>query len=125
MAILDILPGVEVAITVNGENLQEYTEPDAQEEERVVTKYIEAETGAQFAFKIKVPQGFQFKGDALSIICSADGSMISENTCIEEKSRGEEYGFLVDAIHSRDGSSKPLRFETLGILQGQHFTMLY
>ncbi|TKA79150.1 hypothetical protein B0A49_01332 [Cryomyces minteri] len=48
MAILEDVPGIEVAITVNGNDLKEHEEDDTVNEPKTVTKYIEATSGVNF-----------------------------------------------------------------------------
>jgi len=73
MAIITQLPGVEVAITVNGTQLQEHRDNEADEEPRTVTYYIEAESNQIFAVRIKVPRGYKMKGDSMSFEVCIDG----------------------------------------------------
>ncbi|KAG9550739.1 hypothetical protein KCU71_g14049, partial [Aureobasidium melanogenum] len=78
MAVLDGLPGVEVTVIVDGEDLHEYWDADMEDEEDTVTKYIEAVDGAHFAVKIKVTEDATFKGDTLAFKIKVDGSMIRQ-----------------------------------------------
>ncbi|KAG9638363.1 hypothetical protein KCU64_g13835, partial [Aureobasidium melanogenum] len=66
MAVLDGLPGVEVAVVADGEDLHEYQDADMEDDEDTVTKYIEAADNTNFAIKIKVTKDAKFKGRALS-----------------------------------------------------------
>lgn len=50
MAIFKYLPGVEVTVNVDGRALEEYVDPDAEEEDFTVTRYIESTTGVFFKF---------------------------------------------------------------------------
>lgn len=74
MAILDSLPGVEITVVVDGEDLHEYQDTDMEDEENTVTKYVEAVTGANFAIKIMVPKKFGFEGTCLSFHVLVDGA---------------------------------------------------
>ncbi|KAL9071155.1 MAG: hypothetical protein Q9157_005570 [Trypethelium eluteriae] len=49
MAIISSVPGIEVAVTVDGSDVKEYTDPDLAEEPNVVTKYIEVSSECEFA----------------------------------------------------------------------------
>lgn len=73
MAVTDLLPGVVIAVTVGGNDLQEHRDDDLEEETRTTTRYIEATSGQNFAVRIKVKQGFRFAGDALSFHVHVDG----------------------------------------------------
>ncbi|KAL2032885.1 hypothetical protein VTO58DRAFT_106057 [Aureobasidium pullulans] len=74
MAILDSLPGVEITVVVDGEDLHEYQDADMEDEENTVTKYVEAVTGANFTIKIMVPKKFGFEGTCLSFHVLVDGA---------------------------------------------------
>lgn len=77
MAVLDILPGVEVAVTVNGLPLKEYTDHDQEEPTNTVTRYIEAVSGTEFAINFKAAQSTVFKGDCLTAKVFMDGHKVS------------------------------------------------
>ncbi|KAJ9623096.1 hypothetical protein H2203_006029 [Taxawa tesnikishii (nom. ined.)] len=73
MAISDALPGVEVAVTVNGNDLKEYEDPEIDAESRTVTRYIEAVSDQRFGIRIKIPKGFEYRGDCLAFRITIDG----------------------------------------------------
>ncbi|KAK5010061.1 hypothetical protein LTR28_012008 [Elasticomyces elasticus] len=73
MAILANLPGVEVAITVNGKRVKEYLAIDMQDGPRTATRYIEASSNQKFAVKCRVLGGFEYKGDCMSFETLVDG----------------------------------------------------
>ena len=77
MAIIDILPGVQVEITVHGSALKEYADPDLEEEDRSVTRYVEAMSGQTFEIVFTVLPNFEFKGDCIGFIVVADGLRVS------------------------------------------------
>ncbi|KAK5250346.1 hypothetical protein LTR16_005983 [Cryomyces antarcticus] len=66
MAILEDVPGIEVAITVNGNDLKEYEEDDIVNEPKTVTKYIEATSGVNFGIRYSVARRFPMKGDCIT-----------------------------------------------------------
>ncbi|KAK3938443.1 hypothetical protein QBC46DRAFT_410158 [Diplogelasinospora grovesii] len=81
MAILDEVPGIEVGIEVDGQTAQEYDQPiddvkylgEAGGFPRV-TKYIEAKSGAPFAFLVKkVPGLFYQPSHQIGVEVSVDG----------------------------------------------------
>ena len=78
MAIINDLPGVEVTVTVHDYDLQEYHDGDVEDEERTVTKYIQAQEGQLFEVRIKVPKGFTFEGDCLAFTIFVDGNWVVE-----------------------------------------------
>lgn len=58
MAIDTNYPGLEVAVTVNDSPLQEYDDGDEDSAPNTVTKYIEAQSGAEFAVTAKFKHPF-------------------------------------------------------------------
>ncbi len=54
MAILPSHPGIKVSIVCNGAALQEYDDEDDETQTHVVSKYIEAVSGAEFGIKCEV-----------------------------------------------------------------------
>lgn len=73
MAISELLPGIEVVVTVDGKGLQEYPDDDAEAEERTTTSYIEAMTGKHFGIRVTTKSDFQLHGDALMVVFKVDG----------------------------------------------------
>jgi len=68
MAILKDLPGVQVSIFVNGQELHKYDDPDDDENNPApdsVTKFIEAECGAEFSIRVDLKEEAKtaYKGD--------------------------------------------------------------
>lgn len=85
MAISDLLPGLDVSIKVNGQVLREYEGDDIEDEERTVTRYVEAVSGDTFEIELKVQQGFDFIGDALGFDIHIDGSEKLDGPLIRSK----------------------------------------
>ncbi|GIZ44174.1 hypothetical protein CKM354_000737800 [Cercospora kikuchii] len=73
MAINDVFPGIEVAVMVDGEPLQEYTETAFEPEEKTVTRYVEAKSNQTFAMRISVAEGTPMKGNCLTFYIHIDG----------------------------------------------------
>lgn len=78
MARSDHLPGVEVAITVDGNDLKEYTCDEQGSEPRTTTKYVEATSNKHFEIRVKVDKGFRFPGDAHSLAAGVDGVLVDK-----------------------------------------------
>jgi len=83
MAVLSALPGVEVSIVVNNEELEEWDDPNTSSVDSAsnsVTKIVQSHHGAEFSIKIKVdkPAAKLCKGrdKALSFVVSVDGRVI-------------------------------------------------
>ncbi|TIA62545.1 hypothetical protein D6C77_02681 [Aureobasidium pullulans] len=113
MAILDSLPGVEITVVVDGEDLHEYQDTDMEDEENTVTKYVEAVTDANFAIKIKGSQELQYKGDCLSLDVLVDGLRIQRPLIGREATRNGGYTRLVEGLKVNAGYMRRLRFNTL------------
>lgn len=75
MAIGKELPEVEVTVVVDGVALKEYHDHDLDEDDRTITRYIEAASGKNFEVHIKVDKGCNFIGDCLVFAIEVDGKM--------------------------------------------------
>jgi hypothetical protein len=82
MAVLNGLEGIEVTICVDGQALHEYNDDEveaqagavgAHQASKTVSKYIEAATGKEFAFKVTVKPPYKMDCPALSFPCRVDG----------------------------------------------------
>jgi hypothetical protein len=67
MAMLHICPGFEVQILVNGQVLPEYEKEKEPEDDDTVTKYVEAQSGKEFAIKYKFNVSFKWKHMSVSL----------------------------------------------------------
>lgn len=72
------LPGLEVVVTVNGNDLKECPCNDKSETARTTTTHVEAVTGQTFAVGLKVDRDCQFVGDALSFDVEIDGTHVDD-----------------------------------------------
>lgn len=75
MAVTDGLPGVEVAILVNGTALKEYNEDDSGDKSKTTSCYIEATSQQTFAISVKLLPNYVFKGQALAVYNYVDGNL--------------------------------------------------
>lgn len=78
-----ILEGIEVTIEVDGQPLQEYDEIDEGGHPNdslplLMSKYVEATSGARFAIRAVVPKSFKALSDALSFKYYLDGSHVED-----------------------------------------------
>lgn len=108
MAISDDLPGFEVTISVNGEALKEYTDSTLQEEERTVTRYIEAVSGREFSVSLKAKKGTHFQGTCLACSLSVDGHWIQTPLLHKSDCRKADLSETVEG--SRPGAGMVRRF---------------
>ncbi|KAK3112409.1 hypothetical protein LTR53_011356 [Teratosphaeriaceae sp. CCFEE 6253] len=74
MVAVDILPGIDVTIRINGQPLSEHEDPDEEQEDRTVTRYVQAVSGQIFDICISARKDFRSAGDALSFHIHTDGS---------------------------------------------------
>ncbi|KAK5005815.1 hypothetical protein LTR60_006144 [Cryomyces antarcticus] len=124
MAILEDVPGIEVAITVNGNDLKEYEEDDIVNEPKTVTKYIEATSGVNFGIRYSVARRFPMKGDCITFSMYLDNekcgsSVVTKASVNTSSSQHCKYGrneadsklrrFMFAALET--GSSDELRIE--------------
>jgi hypothetical protein len=110
MAVIDILPGVKVEVTVKGGALKEYEDPDIEEEERTVTRYIEAVSGQVFEISAIVLPNFKFKGNRISFQYFVDSTRI-ENISIKKNER--DRNAISEGCDPGDGQIRKYRFATL------------
>ena len=70
-----LMPGLKVDILTNGSALPMYDDPDALDDSSgSPTQYIEAKTGAKFAVRVTVQDGFAWGGcDVVRITAFFDG----------------------------------------------------
>lgn len=113
MAILDTLSGVEVAITVDGKDLHEYEDLAIKDDRGTVTRYVEAITGAKFAFRLKTPKGFEYRGDRLVFACYVDGTMVGEWIVRDWQTMTKAFEMVKN---SRYGPSREFKFNELGMI---------
>ena len=67
--------GIEVTVQVAGVDLKEYEDDDeaGNQDDKTVSKYVEAVSGAAFAVKVQVPREYKMTSNALAFYISADG----------------------------------------------------
>ncbi|KAG9683845.1 hypothetical protein KCU95_g18025, partial [Aureobasidium melanogenum] len=113
MAVLDGLPGVEITVVVDGEDLHEYQDADTEDDEDTVTKYIEAVDNANFAVKIKVTKDAKFKGNRLAFEVLVDGTRISRPLIGPRRRQVSTHVQMVRGIQVGDRHVRKLRFDAL------------
>ncbi|KAH0339329.1 hypothetical protein KCU81_g7237, partial [Aureobasidium melanogenum] len=113
MAVLDGLPGVEIAVVVDTKDLPEYQDSDTANKEDTVTKYIEAVDGANFAAKIKLTKDFVFKGDLICVQVRIDGTRVCGLCLVPADVQAGSYNYNVDNIRVNNESARRLKFKVL------------
>ena len=67
---------IEVTVQVDGRNLQEYNDDVEIPQDNVVTRYVQAVSGAEFTINIQTPAGHQSIQGALRFDMYAEGVYI-------------------------------------------------
>jgi hypothetical protein len=67
MAILESMPGAKVEIIVDGTPVQEYDDDNGPLLSRQITKYIESQTGKEFAVKVTFARPFLRRDVAICV----------------------------------------------------------
>ncbi|KAI5199508.1 hypothetical protein AUEXF2481DRAFT_470 [Aureobasidium subglaciale EXF-2481] len=115
MAILDTLPGLEVSVVVNGQDLHEYQDAHARDEEDTVTKYIEVVSDAYFAIKVTTARKLKLPGNNLSIHVTIDGVWVyGIDLSRMDKNRSGPY--MIDSAVAGNSVGK-LKFSKLNIVE--------
>ena len=112
MAICDDLPGVQVTVTVGGNDLKEYRDAELEEEPRTTTCYIEAASGQTFAVSIAAEDTVKFSDDALCFHVSVDGQMMSGHLIFKHSL---QYSVTSEGRKGPDGQLRKYRFASLEI----------
>lgn len=85
MAIAGALPGVSVAVVANGRVLREYEDFDIQDDDRSVTRYIEAASNWVFEVHFSVSRTTELLGDTLSFKVYVDGHLADDRIVCKEQ----------------------------------------
>lgn len=112
MAVLQEVPGIEVAVRIHNQDVTEYSDPHASESNCAtefkcpqVTKYIEAIDNAEFAIRIRVKKdeyAWGEMGHHLVATITVDGTLISR----QRISSGKDWNFTVEGTNHQDLNSK-------------------
>lgn len=98
MAIQDHVPGLEVAVCINGKPLEEYDNDEEEEAKpglqseafryqaaRTVTKYIESVSDQEFAIQLTIGPPFKMDYACLSIDVHIDGKKVDSPLMLKSK----------------------------------------
>ena len=81
-----ILKDIKVAIVVNGQELREYDDEDAgDDDQNSVSKYVEATSGAEFQIATSAPMWYEFASDAVVMTIYVDGVCVEQGLFRKEK----------------------------------------
>ncbi|KAI5239395.1 hypothetical protein E4T43_06742 [Aureobasidium subglaciale] len=96
MAILDTLPGLEVSVVVNGQDLHEYQDAHARDVEDTVTKYIEVVSDAYFAIKVTTARKLKMPGNNLYVRVTIDGIRV-EGIDLSRMDKNRSGPYMIDS----------------------------
>jgi hypothetical protein len=122
VAVLDLLPGVEVKVTVDNVPLREYkdNEADSQAEggvvgrhraARTVSKYIESVTDKEFCVNLSIKAPYHFDSPSLTFKVSVDGvkvrSMFAPKLSRQVLAKSP-WELVVDGVPMKDSQGLPI-----------------
>jgi len=87
---------VEVKVLVNGEVAQEYNDGDGEScGPKIITKYIEAISGAEFAVQFELKHSFWFRCALIRFDIAIDGKSLDATFARKQSFEGRPQGSLV------------------------------
>ncbi|KAI5199064.1 hypothetical protein E4T39_06406 [Aureobasidium subglaciale] len=115
MAILDTLPGLEVSVVVNDQDLHEHQDAYARDVEDTVTKYIEVVSDAYFAIKITTAKNLRMAGNTLSFHITIDGVWVY-GIELSRRDRNRSGPYTINCAITGN-SVRKLKFSKLNIVE--------
>ncbi|KAI9714393.1 MAG: hypothetical protein M1820_000354 [Bogoriella megaspora] len=114
MAINENVPGVEAAVTVNGNDLKEYVDEDLEEgNENELTRYIEAEDGANFGIRYEIKRQFIREGEAVTVKTYIDGHYAESVVKPAWKYSGKAIKGRIDSAYINPDTKTKFAFSTI------------
>ena len=104
MAILPASPGLTVEVMVGGQPLQEIADEDVPTDDRTVIKYIEAQAGTKFAFKVTFDEPFLPVDNDIGSVIIIDGEHV-ESIRYSLSKLSKSHAGKVSGIYKTTGSS--------------------
>lgn len=101
MAIHSDFPGVTVQVVVNDEPLEEYVNEEEEDPPKTLTRYIECQSGAEFAIKTSFTENFD--PTDMSLRAYLDGVMVSKWFVVKEDVT-RPMGFVQASSRWKDGT---------------------
>ncbi|KAF4626758.1 hypothetical protein G7Y89_g11398 [Cudoniella acicularis] len=135
MAIHELIPGVEVAIIVDGVPLEEYVDDEVdrhsgqfgeQRAARTVSKYIEAVTGKEFSIRVKLDTAYKPDCPSLGFNYFVDGVLASRRLFrnMDKPRLGLQ---LVEGVRNTEPSGhttlKPFKFSEINTYDNKFLTV--
>lgn len=103
MAIVSAVPGLRVAIVVDGKALEEYTDHDdganLDKSPHISTSYIESKLGHSFAIEGEFQNCFQCQEDDLAIVILIDGVRVP-SLKFPKQTRGKNFRWCCNRVLS-------------------------
>ena len=125
MAILDVLPGLEITIESQGKALSEY-EDDMQwtqwagkdkysiREDRWASTYVECKSDTEFGIKMAVNPPFKFLDEGISFDVTIDGQRVGHRSLTKRKGssqgRSKTLSWLRQRINPNEVAYQALKF---------------
>lgn len=100
MAVVEDIPGLHVTVSAK----KEYVDPDEEQPEGTVTKYIEASSGEEFSICWDFKQNFKFKDNDIVSYIYLDGKVVDGLTVQSERLQGPSgYHFSLAGARAQKG----------------------
>ncbi|KAK0247167.1 hypothetical protein LTS09_017689 [Friedmanniomyces endolithicus] len=115
MVAVDLLPGIDISITVAGQALTEHEDHDEEQQDRTAIRYIEAVSGQIFEVRIAAQKGFRSGGDVLSFQVHVDGSKVVDEPLLRNSDCISGDHVIASAGSQSSASVRRYRFAALGI----------
>jgi len=113
MAINDAIRGLVITITHDTQALAEYKDDAVAEENRTITRYIEAKAGQTFAVKLELKKGTRFKGECLYAKIEIDGKWVNSALLSKDSCRNEGFAYIRDGCRTEDGLMRRFQFTSI------------
>jgi hypothetical protein len=121
MAIHTDYAGLKVEIVVDGQPLPEYDDETNTAGSNVVTKYVEAESGAEFSVNFSFNETFPTSHD-VGVDCSLDGRQVC-SSYVRRAKLLSEHGHKILGLQVQEGKSWGLkRFRFSDLVVGKFLT---
>lgn len=120
MVISSEAPGVEIAVTVGGNDLKEYEDDEAEPEfesssgdVETTVRYIEATSNQTFAIRVRVDKDFDFAANALIFYVSMDGASVASHAVVKQANQRDDYSVISEGCKGGDGRLRKYQFTVL------------
>lgn len=116
MAVIDVLPGVNVCIEIDEQALKEYEDTDEEDPSETVTRYVEAQSKKVFKIKCAVERDAKcFQGTDLAFYVTADGTYAAGALIPKSECQGAPYVRYIEGLRRSEHTVQPFVFSELEI----------